>query len=124
MFQIEFCIEFVIIGFLNPPGSIPAPPAVIPAVKKTYAEAATMPYLERATHVYVQHRKGLGPPLTDNYVGPNLALEKGPKVFKLHKAQAPSVAAQPPCWGRSHKFGTTYVECVAFYFSKSIHPTV
>ena len=55
MFQIEFCIEFVIIGFLNPPGSMPAPPAVIPAVKKTYTEVATMPALERTTHVYVQH---------------------------------------------------------------------
>ena len=26
---------------------------------------------------------GVGPPLVDNYVGPYLVLEKGPKVFKL-----------------------------------------
>ena len=31
----------------------PGPPAVIPVAKRTYAEAAATPALERATHVYV-----------------------------------------------------------------------
>ena len=97
----------------GPAADTPAPPAVIPAAKRTYAEAATTPALERATHVYVQ---GGGLPLADNYAGPALVLEKGPKVFKLqlgertkvvrrdrlkpHAGQAPPGAAEPPCWGR------------------------
>ena len=58
------------------------PPAVIPVVKKTYAEAAATPALERDTHVYVR-RGGVVQPLEDNYAGPYLVLEKGPKVFKI-----------------------------------------
>ena len=61
-------------------------------------------------------RGGVGPPLTDNYAGPYLVLEKGPKVFKLqlgtrkevitrdqlkpHLGTAPPAAADPPCRGR------------------------
>ena len=54
--------------------------AVIPTAKPTHAEAATTPALERATQVYVL-LVGVGPPLADNYAGPYLVLEKGPKVF-------------------------------------------
>ena len=60
----------------------PVPPAVIPAAKRTCAEAAAIPALDGATHVYVQ-RGGVGPPLADNYADPYLVPEKGPKVFKL-----------------------------------------
>ena len=35
-----------------PPANTPAPPAVIPAAKRTYAEAAAIPALDGATHVY------------------------------------------------------------------------
>ena len=88
-----------------------APPAVIPAAKRTYAEAAATPALDGATLIYVQ-RGGVGPPLADNYAGLYLVLEKGPKVFKLqlgtqqevvsqdrlkpHAGQAPPAAAEPP----------------------------
>ena len=65
-----------------PPADTPAPPAVIPAAKWSYAEAAATPALDGASHVYVQ-RGGVGLPLADNYAGPYLVLEKGPKVFKL-----------------------------------------
>ena len=65
-----------------PPADTPAPPLVIPAAKRTYAEAAATPALDGATHVYVQ-RSGVGLPLADNYAGPYLVLEKGAKVFKL-----------------------------------------
>ena len=64
------------------PADTPAPPAVILAAKRTYAEAAATPGLDGATHVYVQ-RGGVGPLIADNYAGPYLVLEKGPKVFKL-----------------------------------------
>ena len=67
---------------LVPPADTPVPPAVIPAAKRTYAEAATTHALDGATHAYVQSG-GVGLPLADNYVGPYLVLEKGPKVFKL-----------------------------------------
>ena len=60
----------------------PAPPAVIPAAKRIYTEAAATLALDGATHVYLQ-RGVVGPPLGDNYAGPYLVLEKGPKVFKL-----------------------------------------
>ena len=59
---------------------------------------------------------GLGPLLADNYAGPYLVLEKGPKVFKLqpgertkvvsldrlkpHVGQAPPAAAESPCRGQ------------------------
>ena len=33
----------------GPPANMPAPPGVIPAAKRTYAEAAATPVLERAT---------------------------------------------------------------------------
>ena len=65
-----------------PPADTPAPPVVIPVAKQTYAEAAATPALDGAIHVYVQH-SGVGQPLADNYAGPYLVLEKGPKVFKL-----------------------------------------
>ena len=65
-----------------PPADTPAPPAVIPVGKGTYAEAAATPALDGSTHVYVQCG-GVGPPLADNYAGPYLVPEKGPKVFKL-----------------------------------------
>ena len=54
----------------------------------------------------------MGPPLVDNYVGPYLVLEKGPKVFKLqvgtreevitrdglkpHVGLEPPAVAEPP----------------------------
>ena len=98
-----------------PPADTPALPVVIPAAKRTYAEAAATPALDGATHVYVQ-RGGVGPPLADNYAGPYLVLEKGPKVFKLqlgmwqevitrdrlkpHLGTAPPAAADPPHRGR------------------------
>ena len=88
---------------------------VIPAAKRTYAEAAATPALDGATHVYVQ-RGGVGPLLADNYAGPYLVLEKGPKVFKLqigtredvitrdrlkpHLGLALPAAADPPRTGR------------------------
>ena len=98
-----------------PPADTPVPPAVISAAKRTYAEAAATPALEGASHVYVQ-RGGVGPPLADNYAGPYLVLEKGPKVFKLqvgtredvvsrdrlkpHVGLAPPAVADPPRRGR------------------------
>ena len=58
-------------------------------------------------------RSNVGPPLADNYAGPYLVLEKGPKVFKLqlgtrqevlsqdrlkpHVGTAPPAVAEPPC---------------------------
>ena len=65
-----------------PPVDTPALPVVIPVAKRTYAEAAATPALDGSTHVYVQCG-GVGPPLVDNYAGPYLVLEKGPKVLKL-----------------------------------------
>ena len=56
-----------------PPADTPAPPEVIPAAKWTYTEAVATPALERATHVYEQ-RRGVGPPLADNYAGLYLVL--------------------------------------------------
>ena len=98
-----------------PPVDTPVPPAVIPASKCTYAKAAATPARDAATHVYVQ-RRGVGPPLADNYTGPYLVLEKGPKVFKLqlgerievlsrdwlkpHAGQAPPATAEPPRRGQ------------------------
>ena len=95
-----------------PPADTPAPPLVIPAAKRTYAEAAATPALDGATHVYVQ-RSGVGLPLADNYAGPYLVLEK---VFKLqvgtreevitrdwlkpHIRLAPPAVVDPPCSGR------------------------
>ena len=76
-----------------PPADTPAPPAVIPAAKRTYTEAAATPALERATNVYVQHR-GVGLPLADNYAGPYLVLEKGPKVFKLQLGERTKVVSR------------------------------
>ena len=83
--------------------------------RRTYDEAAATPALDGATHVYVQ-RGGVGPPLADNYAGPYLVLEKGPKVFKLqlgtrqevvsrdrlkpHLGLAQLAAADPPRRGR------------------------
>ena len=59
---------------------------------------------------------GVGPPLADNYTGPYLVLEKGPKVFKLqvgtredvvsrdrlkpHVGRAPPAVADQPRRGR------------------------
>ena len=98
-----------------PPADTPALPVVFPAAKYTYAEAAVTPALNGAIHVYVQHR-GVGLPRADNYGGPYLVLEKGPKVFKLqlgertevvsrdwlnlHAGQVPPAAAEPPRRGR------------------------
>ena len=79
-----------------PQGDRPAPPAVIPAAKWTYAEAAATPALDGATHVYVQ-RGGVGPPLVDNYAGPYLVLEKGPKVVSRDRLK-PHVGLAPPRW--------------------------
>ena len=59
-----------------PPVDTPAPPAVIPAAKRTYAEAAAIPALDGANHVYGQ-RGSVGPPLVDNYAGPYLVLGRG-----------------------------------------------
>ena len=103
-----------------PPADTPALLVVIPAAKQTYAEAAATPALDGATHVYVQ-RGGVGPPLADNYAGPYLVLEKGPKVFKLqlgtrqevvsrdrlkpHVGTAPQVVADPPRRGRPPRRG-------------------
>ena len=88
------------------PADTPAPPAVIPAAKRTYPEAAATPALYGATHVYVQCSGG-GPLLADNYAGPCLVLEKGPKVFKLqlgtlkpHMGRALLAAANPPRRGQ------------------------
>ena len=99
------------------PADTPAPPAVIPAAKRTYAEAAATPALDQATHVY----GGVGPPLVDNYAGPYLVLEKGPKVFKLqlgtrqevvsrdrlkpHVGTAPQAVEEPPRRGRPPRRG-------------------
>ena len=44
----------------GPLADTPAPPVVIPAAQRTYAEAAATPALERATHVYLQ-RGGFPP---------------------------------------------------------------
>ena len=98
-----------------PPADTPVPPAVIPAAKRSYAEAAVTPALEGATNVYVQPG-GVGLPLAENYAGPYLVLEKGPKVFKLqvgtrvdvitrdwlnpHVGLAPSAVADLPRRGR------------------------
>ena len=97
------------------PADTQALPAVIPAARRTYAEAAATPALDGAPPVYVQ-RGGVGPLLADNYAGPYLVLEKGPKVFKLqlgtleemvsrdrlkpHAGQVPPAAAEPPRRGR------------------------
>ena len=43
-----------------PPADTPAPPVVILAAKRTYAEAAATPALDGATHVYLQ-RGDVGP---------------------------------------------------------------
>ena len=98
-----------------PPADTLALPAVIPAAKQSYAEAAATPALDGASHVYMQ-RGVVGPPLADNYAGPYLVLEKGPKVFKLqvgtredvisrdwlkpHVGLAPLAVADPPHRGR------------------------
>ena len=76
-----------------PPADTPAPPGVIPAAKRTYAEAAATPVLNGATHVYLQCG-GVGPPLVDNYAGPYLVLEKGPKVFKLQLGERTEVVSR------------------------------
>ena len=60
---------------VGPLEGTPAPPAVIPATKRSYAEVAATPALENSTHVYVR-RGGVGAPLADNYAGPYLVLEK------------------------------------------------
>ena len=102
-----------------PPVDTPAPPAVIPAAKRTCAEAAATPALDGVTHVYVQ-RGGVGPPLGDNYAGPYVVLEKG-KVFKLqpgtrqevmsrdrlkpHVGMAPPAVSEPSCRGRPPRRG-------------------
>ena len=103
-----------------PPADTPVPPVVILAAKRTYAEAAATPALDGATHVYVQCGS-VGPPLADNYAGPYLVLEKGPKVFKLqlgtlqevvsrdrlkpHVAMAPPAVAELPRRGRPSRRG-------------------
>ena len=64
---------------------------------------------------------GVGPPLADNYVGPYLVLEKGPKVFMLqlgtqqevvswdrlkpHVGMAPPAVAEPQRRGRPPRRG-------------------
>ena len=62
-------------------------------VKKTYAEAAATPALERDTHVYVR-RGGVVQPLEDNYAGPYLVLEKDPKVFKILMGEREEVVSR------------------------------
>ena len=49
--------------------------------------------MDGATHVYVQ-LGGVGPPLVDNYAGPYLVLEKGPKVFKLQLGERTEVVSR------------------------------
>ena len=36
-------------------------------------------------------RRGVGPPLADNYSGPYLVLEKGPKLFKIQMGEREEV---------------------------------
>jgi len=78
---------------VRPPVSTPAPPAVIPATKRSYADVAATPALDASTYVYVQ-RGGVGPPLADNYAGPYLVLEKGAKVFKLQLGERTEVVTR------------------------------
>ena len=78
----------------GPPADTPVPPAVIPAAKWTYAQAATTPALERATHIYMQ-RGGVGTHCwRTNYAGPYMVLEKGPKVFKLQLGERTKVVSR------------------------------
>ena len=66
----------------GPPDGAPAPLAVIPAAKRTYA--GRWPHqLWRGLLTSTCSKGGVGPPLVDNYAGPYLVLEKGPKFFKL-----------------------------------------
>ena len=70
-----------------PEGTVPtalrAPPAVIPATKRSYAEVAASPSaLDAADWVYVR-RGPAGTPLADKYEGPFHVLARGPKFFKL-----------------------------------------
>ena len=96
--------------------SVPPPqPQVIPATKRTYAEAAATPLLDEATHVYV--RQGpVGTPLAGAYAGPFEVVAHGPKTFKIlhgskvavvsrdrlkpHAGEEPPTVAQPPKRGR------------------------
>jgi len=104
--------------FQTPTTSTEAPPShgVIPATKRTYAEAAAGgPKLEGATWVFVR-RGGQGTPLADNYAGPFRLLEcrektghvqMGERVEVVSRdrlkpflgAEEP-VAAEPPRRGR------------------------
>ena len=93
-----------------PPADTPAPPEVIPVAKRIYSMLRPLLPLP-----WMEHR-GVGPPLADNYVGPYLVLDKGPKVFKLqlgtreevvsqdrlkpHAGQATPAAAEPQRRGR------------------------
>ena len=74
-------------------GFWPAPEgtlAVIPAVKRTYAEAAAITALERAPHVYVL-RGGVGPQLAENYThGCIWCWRRAPRSFSYR-------------WGRERK---------------------
>ena len=82
---------------IAPPADTPAPPVVIPAIKRTYAEAAPTPALDGATQL---QRGGVGLPLEDNYTGLYLALEKGTKVFKLQLGTRQEVVSLT--WGGHH----------------------
>ena len=78
------------------------------------------PWTELPTSTTYVQRGGVGPRLADNYTGPYLVLEKGPKVFKLqlgtrqevvsrdrlkpHLGLAPPAAGDPP---RGHLGGET-----------------
>ena len=65
------------------PTALRAPPAVIPATKRSYAEVAASPSaLDAADWVYVR-RGPAGTPLADKYEGPFHVLARGPKFFKL-----------------------------------------
>ena len=65
------------------PAALRAPPAVIPATKRSYAEVAAAPSpLDSADWVYMR-RGPAGTPLADKYKGPFHVLARGPKFFKL-----------------------------------------
>ena len=95
-------------------------PTVIPATRRSYAEVAASPTLDRAEFVYVK-RGGAGVPLSAHYEGPYRVVERGPKFFKVklgeredtisrdrlkpHLAGTPPAVAEPPSRGRPRRVG-------------------
>ena len=65
----------------GPPDGTPALLAVIPAAKRTYAEAVATPALEGATHIYVQ-QGGCGTAAGGQLCGPLLGAGEGPQVLQ------------------------------------------